>query len=82
MIRKQTIRQLRRAADLTQQQLADRAGLDGVTISRYERGLVTPSGPALQRIAEALGVDANEIDLDPQDSKASDGLHKPEAASA
>lgn len=50
------IRQARDEADLTQQQLADRIGIEtGQTISRYERGETEVSTKRLRRIAEATG---------------------------
>ena len=60
---KVTLRTLRRQAELTQVKLADLVGISPFTISRYERGSIMPSGAALQRLAEVLGVSASEIDL-------------------
>jgi transcriptional regulator with XRE-family HTH domain len=63
MAQKQSLRYLRRLADLTQEQLADKAGVHPVTLSKYERGVISPSVLVLQRIAQALGVDESEIEL-------------------
>jgi transcriptional regulator with XRE-family HTH domain len=42
----------RRAAGLTQKQLADRLEVESITVSRWERGVTSPSLPRLRRIAE------------------------------
>lgn len=59
------LRVLRVERGMTQKALAEKARVHPVDLSRYEAGKVTPSGPALQRLASALGVDANDIDLCP-----------------
>lgn len=46
--------QLRKQAGLTQQQLADQAGLSLRTIQRIEKGSTKPYGHSLQVLAEAL----------------------------
>jgi transcriptional regulator with XRE-family HTH domain len=47
----------RTSAGLTQQDLASRAGVEQVTISRYEGGRVeSPTVPNVVRLADALGV--------------------------
>lgn len=58
-----TIRQLRRAADMTQQDLADALGVQQTVISRWERGDVKPSAAALAALASALGTTPEEITL-------------------
>ena len=50
------LRELREAADLTQGELAERAGLDRVTVARFEAGTHPPSWPSIQALADALGV--------------------------
>lgn len=50
---------LRKASGLTQQALADRAGLHGTLVRRYEIGKVQPSIDALRRLAVALSVPAD-----------------------
>ena len=47
---------LRKEKNLTQSQLGQVVGLHYQHIGRYERGLVQPSLPALERLASALGV--------------------------
>jgi transcriptional regulator with XRE-family HTH domain len=52
----QRIAQARNAADLTQQQLAERIGIETAqTVSRYERGETEVKTKRLRRIAEATG---------------------------
>jgi len=46
----------RRAAGLSQRALAEMVGVSVMAISKYERGLNTPSSPVLIRLAQALGV--------------------------
>jgi len=48
------IKQLRKEAELTQQQLADKVGITYIQIGRYETAKSNASADALQKIAEAL----------------------------
>jgi transcriptional regulator with XRE-family HTH domain len=48
------IRAARDAADLTQRQLAERIGAEGVYISRWERGENSPSPKYLPLLADVL----------------------------
>jgi len=50
------VRELREQRDLTQTQLAERAGVNIMTASRTERGEHAPSTNTLVRLAEALSV--------------------------
>lgn len=52
----QTMRQLRQRQDMTLDALAERSGLTKGYISRLENFRVSPSLPALAKIAQALGV--------------------------
>jgi transcriptional regulator with XRE-family HTH domain len=52
----ETIRRHRVVHRLSQEQLAERAGLHRTHISYIERGLRSPTVTVLTRIAEALGV--------------------------
>lgn len=52
---------LRHEAGLSQEELADRAGLHRTYISQLERGLKSPTVAALSRIAKALGTKASKI---------------------
>lgn len=46
----------RRAAGLTQAELAERAGITQAALSRYESGQREPAPPVLERLASTLGV--------------------------
>jgi transcriptional regulator with XRE-family HTH domain len=52
---------LRKAADLTQEQLAVRAGMSQQYISDLERGLCNPTIVTLYELAMALGVGPVEL---------------------
>jgi transcriptional regulator with XRE-family HTH domain len=55
------IRTLRRAAGLTQQQLAERIGIDLKTISRAENGVYAISIDQAARIARGLDVPTDRL---------------------
>jgi transcriptional regulator with XRE-family HTH domain len=56
------LRKIRRDRDLTQEQLAERSGVDQTTISNLETGRVTdPSWSTVMRLADALDVDAKAL---------------------
>jgi transcriptional regulator with XRE-family HTH domain len=57
----QGIRQLREAAGLSQEALADAAGIDRSHMSRIERGKRNVSFLNICRVAEALGRKPSEI---------------------
>jgi transcriptional regulator with XRE-family HTH domain len=50
----QRLRTLRKARDLSQTQLGQKAGLHYTHIGRFERGTSRPGGDTLQRLADAL----------------------------
>lgn len=64
---------------LSQEELAERIGVTHGTISRLERGEITPSGPMIQRLATELGCRPGDL-LDegeePELAKARDLLGK------
>jgi transcriptional regulator with XRE-family HTH domain len=69
------VRQHRTLIRLSQEELADRAGLDRTYVSGIERGARNPTLKILQKVADALGVDldvifatAREIARKPADS--------------
>ena len=64
------LRTARRSAGLTQRQLAEALGVESITVSRWERGVTTPSLPRLRRIAEIT------------ETTVSDLVRAPDAASA
>lgn len=51
-----TLYDLRRAAVLTQQELAEAAGLDATNLSQIELGLQRPRISTIRKLAHALGV--------------------------
>ena len=64
------LRIARRSAGLTQKQLAEALGVEPITVSRWERGVTTPSLPRLRRVAEVT------------ETTVSDLVRAPDAASA
>jgi transcriptional regulator with XRE-family HTH domain len=57
----QKLKELRRLRALSQQELADSAGVGRNTISRIERGEGGAHGRTLRRLAGVLGVDVSEL---------------------
>jgi len=55
------VRRRREARDLTQEALAERAGLDPTYISGIERGLRNPGIKNVARVAKALGLSTAEL---------------------
>lgn len=55
------IREVRKAARITQEQLAKSLGVNRATLSRYESGDIDPPSSQLQRIATALNVSVPEL---------------------
>ena len=55
------IRTKRKERGLSQQELAELASLNYVTVSKYESGKVEPGAKALTRIANALDVTVDEL---------------------
>jgi transcriptional regulator with XRE-family HTH domain len=55
------IRAFRKLKGLTQQQLADRMGVSVAVLGSLERGTRRPDSKLMQRIAETLGIDYDEL---------------------
>jgi len=55
------VRQSREAKELTQEKLAEKAGLDPTYISGIERGLRNPGIKNVARLAKALGLTTAEL---------------------
>ena len=55
------IREYRIKAGINQDQLAELASLNRVTVAKYETGRIEPGAQALARIADALGVSADTL---------------------
>jgi DNA-binding XRE family transcriptional regulator len=54
--------ELREKHNLTQVELAEKAGVPQAQISRIERGVVSPTSTTLAKIAEALGADLRLVE--------------------
>ena len=63
------IRERREAAGLTQAELATRAGIGRVTLTRIERGEHSPRTETLTAIARALGAEVEDLILPPSRRK-------------
>jgi transcriptional regulator with XRE-family HTH domain len=59
------LRELRGAAGLTQEQLAERAGVKRDAVARWEAGTREPSWSNVVALVKALGVDANAFLQEP-----------------
>lgn len=59
------VRDLRKGANVTQEQLAEKSGLPQSHISRIENGEVSPTRFTLEKIAKALGKTIGDIDPTP-----------------
>jgi len=57
----QTIAKLRHEANISQEELADRAGIHRTYVSQIERSLKSPTLQVLMQIATALNTSASEI---------------------
>ena len=55
------MRAARLAVGLTQKQLAEALGVESITVSRWERGVTTPSLPRLRRIAERTDTTVSDL---------------------
>ena len=55
------LRTARRATGLTQKQLASELGVESITVSRWERGVTTPSLPRLRQIAEITETTVSDL---------------------
>ena len=55
------LRTTRRSAGLTQKQLADELGVESITVSRWERGVTSPSLSRLRRVAELTGTTVSDL---------------------
>jgi transcriptional regulator with XRE-family HTH domain len=55
------VRKRREARELTQEKLAERAGLDATYISGIERGLRNPGIKNVAKLAKALGLTTAEL---------------------
>lgn len=66
--------QLRKHKQLTQQALADAAGVSTSILKRYESGKAQPTLPVLRRLAIALGVSGDALLFDKDERGPNDDL--------
>jgi len=57
----ENLKDARYRAGLTQQELADKAGLTQTTVARIERDAVEPEVRTLRKLAAALGVSISDL---------------------
>lgn len=57
---------LRKRKNVTQEKLGEIIGVDGNTISRYERDIIKPSIESMQRLADFFGVAIDDLLNGPQ----------------
>ena len=71
MVKLLRLRGVRERQALTQQELAERAGISRVTVVRLESGLDDPRPPTVRKLAVALGVLPHELmgEAEDQDRK-------------
>lgn len=62
-----SIREIRRAKNITQKELAQAIGVDETVVSRYEKGIINPPAERLEKIASYLNVSVNTL-LDKKES--------------
>jgi transcriptional regulator with XRE-family HTH domain len=55
------LRTARRSVGLTQKQLAEALGVESITVSRWERGVTSPSLSRLRRIAEITETTVSDL---------------------
>ncbi len=56
-----SIRKIRELKSFSQQNLADETGVDQKTISRIEKGTLSPKFELLVKIAKTLGVNVSQL---------------------
>ncbi|MEW4455564.1 helix-turn-helix domain-containing protein [Bremerella sp. JC817] len=56
------VRELRRQKSMSQEELAERAGISQSHLSRLETGLHVPTSTTMEKIADALGVHPSQLD--------------------
>ena len=60
------LRTIRKQRKLTLREVEDITGIDANTISRYERGVLSPNSKTVERISKKLGVTVDELLNEPQ----------------
>lgn len=75
--------ELRRERGLTQDELAEEVGVSRQTVSKWERGLISPSGASLIALGQVYGISVDELvneALSPEERAAVAVAEKPEEA--
>ena len=62
------LRELRKKAGLTQEELAERVGVHFISVSRWENGVDVPKTLKLKKLASALGVSEAELLNGPEEA--------------
>jgi transcriptional regulator with XRE-family HTH domain len=70
MVKLTRLKEVRQRKALTQQQLAEKAGVNRVTIARIEGGKDEPFPTTLRKVADALGVEPDELLAPPAETLA------------
>jgi transcriptional regulator with XRE-family HTH domain len=71
------LKQLREAAGLTQQQVAERAGCNPFTVAKLEAGRQEPAWPLVLALARTLGVPCTAFEADAGSSPAPSPWRRP-----
>ena len=77
MVKLTRLKDVRRRKALTQQQLAERAGVNRVTIARIEGGTDEPFPTTIRKVADALGVQPDDLFEPVADATASGRANAP-----
>ena len=59
------LKKLRKKAGLTQEELAEKAGVSNITISQWENGIYAPTMTRIKALAQALNVPESDLLNDP-----------------
>ena len=73
------LKSLRKAQKLTLKALSEKSEISTGYLSKIERGAVNPSVSNIQKICFALGITANELMIDAEETKQSDAAHAGES---
>ena len=55
------LKELRKSKSLTQEQIAEKVGIEPVNISKIERGMHFPQPDKIEKLASALDIDIKEL---------------------
>lgn len=66
MAKRKTLKQIRKAAGLTQEQAADKLNISHDTISRWEAGSTQPTAKQVADLCKLYGVQFEDINWEPK----------------